>query len=164
MNTLREAAIDYIAMRRNLGYKMKPASVALTSFVEFMEEKSACWITTRLALEWAQQPVHMQPSGWAQRLGYVRGFARYWSATDGRTEIPPSHLLPYRPNRTKPYLYTQKEIQALLTAALNIPQAHGLGRFTYYCLFGLLAVSGMTRLKEKSPRRLVMMAFYGQRC
>lgn len=147
MNTLREAAVDYIAMRRNLGYKLKFAGIALTSFVEFMEETGACWITSRLALEWAQKPAHMQPSGWAQRLGYVRGFARYRSAADGRTEIPPSHLLPYRPNRAKPYLYTQKEIQGLLTAALNIPHAHGLGRFTYYCVFGLLAVSGM-RISE----------------
>ncbi|HIA54794.1 MAG TPA: integrase [Candidatus Melainabacteria bacterium] len=147
MNTLREAATDYIAMRRNLGYKLKPAGIGLSSFVEFMEKKGAAWITTRLALEWAQNPAHIQPSGWAQRLGWVRGFARYRSAMDGRTEIPPSHLLPYRPSRANPHLYTQKEIQSLLTAALNIPQAHGLSRFTYYCLFGLLAVSGM-RISE----------------
>jgi integrase/recombinase XerD len=147
MNTLREAVTDYLAMRRNLGYKLELAGIGLASFVSFMEKEGADWITVRLALNWAQQPALMEPSGWAKRLGYVRGFAAYRSATDPRTEIPSSDLLPHRPKRANPYLYTQVEIQALLTAALNIPPASGLGRYTYYCLFGLLAVSGM-RLGE----------------
>jgi integrase/recombinase XerD len=147
MNTLREAVTDYLAMRRNLGYKLKLAGTDLLSFVEFMEKQNASWITIPLALEWAQQPTLMEPSGWAKRLGYVRGFARHRSATDPRTEIPSSQLLPYRANRANPYLYSPTEIQALLTAALNIPPASALARHTYYCLFGLLAVSGM-RISE----------------
>lgn len=147
MNTLREALTGYLAMRRNLGYKLELAGIGLASFVSFMEAQDAYWITIKLALEWAQQPTHTQPSQWARRLGYVRGFARYRSAADSRTEIPSSDLLPYRPKRANPYLYTHDEIQALLAAALNTLSPSGIGRFTYYCIFGLLAVSGL-RISE----------------
>jgi integrase/recombinase XerD len=69
-------------------------------------------------------------------------FARHRSATDPRTQIPPAGLLPYRPKRARPYLYSDKEIQDLLRAALKIPGG-GLRPWTYYCLFGLLSVSGL---------------------
>ena len=42
----------------------------------------------------------------------MRTFARHRSATDPRTQIPPEGLLPYRPKRARPYLYSTKEIQA----------------------------------------------------
>ncbi len=147
MKTLREAMEDYLTMRRNLGYKLKLAGIGLTSFVGFLEERRFDWITISLALEWAQQPTHVDRNQWAKRLSYVRGFARYCSAIDPRTEVPPSDLLPYRPNRATPYLYSLEEIQALLQAALSMPPASGLNRYSYYCIFGLLAVSGM-RISE----------------
>jgi integrase len=44
-------------------------------------------------------------------------------------------------------LYTEEEICRLLEAARNLVTPHKLQPWTYYCLFGLLAVSGM-RLGE----------------
>jgi integrase len=70
-------------------------------------------------------------------------FARHRSATDPRTQIPPAGLLPYRPKRAQPYLYSDKQIQELLGAALKLPGNGGLRPWTYYCLFGLLSVSGL---------------------
>ena len=84
---------------------------------------------------------------WARRLSFVRGFARHRSATDPRTEIPPDGLLPYRPKRARPYLYSDDEIRSLLRAALKLPGRGGLRPWTYHCLFGLLSVSGL-RLGE----------------
>ena len=75
-------------MRRSLGFKLNEAGKALQDFVAFMERHRAPYITQALALAWAQQPSNVQPAHWAQRLGFVRGFARYRSATDPRTEIP----------------------------------------------------------------------------
>jgi len=78
----------------------------------------------------------------------VRGFARHRSATDPRTQIPPEGLLPFRPKRARPYLYTNDEIRSLLRAALKLPcSAGGLRPWTYHGLFGLLSVSGL-RLGE----------------
>jgi integrase/recombinase XerD len=147
MKLLRNAVEDYIALRRSLGFKLRATATGLTEFAAFLEQKEAPYITTALALEWAMQPVDHQPSDWAQRLGFVRVFARHWSATDPRTEIPPAGLLPFRARRARPYLYTEQEIQRLLTAAKSLSSSSGLRPWTYHCLFGLLAVSGL-RISE----------------
>jgi integrase/recombinase XerD len=147
MKSLQNAIEDYIALRRSLGFKLDDMATDLTKFASFMEQKAAPYITTALALEWAMQSTDHLPSHWARRLGFVRVFARHWSATDPRTEIPPAGLLPFRAQRARPYLYTEQEIQRLLAAAKSLSPASGLRPWTYHCLFGLLAVSGL-RISE----------------
>ena len=98
-------------------------------------------------MEWAQQDKTARPAEWARRLSFVRGFARHWSAHDPQTEVPPSGLLPYRPGRAHPYLYSNDEVRKLLQAARRLPSTHGLRGQTYYCLLGLLAVTGL-RISE----------------
>jgi len=150
MNTLRQAVHEYLSMRRNLGFKLHEAGKGLLNFVTFMQQHRAPYITEALALAWAQQPVNVQPAHWAQRLSFVRGFARYRSATDPRTQIPSQGLLPFQPKRARPYLYSDEEIKRLLLAALNMPHCYESGAllpWVYYCLFGLLSVSGL-RLGE----------------
>ena len=88
MNTLRQALHEYLSLRRNLGFKLREAGKALLDFVRFMEQQGALYITEALALAWAQQPVNVQPAYWARRLSFVRGFARYRSSSDPRTQIP----------------------------------------------------------------------------
>jgi len=143
MKTLQTSLQDYLAMRRGLGFKLRDAGLGLRNFVAFMERRQASHITIPLALEWAQKPKSVLPSEWARRLSIVRGFARYLSAIDRRTQVPPSALLPYRPKRAHPYFYTDREIEDLLAAALDLPPAGGLRGQKYYCLFGLLSVSGL---------------------
>jgi integrase/recombinase XerD len=147
MKPLRDAIADYITLRRSLGFKLRATAASLIEFASFLEQKAAPYITTELALEWAMQHVDHQPWTWAQRLGFVRVFARHWSATDPRTEIPPAGLLPFRGRRARPYLYTEKEVQGLLVAAKRLSPSSGLRPWTYHCLFGLLAVSGL-RISE----------------
>ena len=150
MNTLREAVHEYLSMRRHLGFQLRAAERGLLDFVTFMEQHQVPFITQALALAWAQQPSNVQPSQWAARLGYVRVFARYRQATDPRTEVPSSRLLPFQPKRAKPYLYSDEEIRNLLSAALHMPHRLRKGAllpWVYYCLFGLLCVSGL-RLGE----------------
>jgi integrase/recombinase XerD len=147
MKPLRQAIDDYIALRRSLGFKLRDMADDLQKFATFLEQKSAPFVTTELAMEWAMQPADHQPSDWAQRLSFVRVFARHWHATDPRTEIPPAGLLPFRPQRARPYLYSELEIQKLLAAALKLSPSQGLRPRTYHCLFGLLAVTGL-RISE----------------
>jgi len=143
MNTLRQAVQDYLTMRRSLGYKLQGAGKGLLDFATFMEQHRAPYITHSLALAWAKQPSGVRPDEWARRLSHVRIFARHRSAADPRTQIPPAGLLPYRPKRARPYLYSDKEIKDLLFAALQLPSSEGLRPWTYHCLLGLLSVSGM---------------------
>jgi integrase/recombinase XerD len=150
MTTLREAVGEYLSLRRSLGFKLHEAGKLLLAFVQFMEEHRSSSITTRLALAWAQQPSTVQPAEWARRLSVVRTFARHRSATDPRTQIPPEGLLPYRPKRARPYLYSEEEIRSLLRAALRMPYRYERDKLrprAFYCLFGLLSVSGL-RLGE----------------
>ncbi len=143
MNTLRQAAQEYLIMRRSLGYKLEAAGKSLLAFVTFMEQRRASYITQSLALAWAKQPSNVQPSEWARRLSCVRSFARHRSAMDPRTQIPAAGLLPYRPKRAQPYMYSDKQIKELLRAALKLPAKNGLRPWTYHCLFGLLSVTGL---------------------
>lgn len=147
MICLRKAVENYLTMRRSLGFKLLNMGYNLHHFVSFMEQQRVSIITVGLALRWAQQPQNVQPALWAARLGYVRSFASYWSAIDPRTEIPPMGLLPYRYKRAIPYIYSDGEIKLLLNAAKNLPPLTSLRPWTYYTLFGLMAVTGM-RISE----------------
>lgn len=150
MNTLRQNVHEYLDMRRNLGFKLRDAGKQLDDFVNFMEQQCAPYITTALALVWAQQPSNVKRACWAQRLSHVRAFARYLSSSDPRTQIPPQGLLPFRPQRARPYLYSDEQIGNLLDAALDMTPRYRAGAllpWVYYCLFGLLCVSGI-RLAE----------------
>jgi integrase len=147
MRALEEAIQDYLVLRRSLGFKLKKHSRFLKEFALFLEQAGASRITSRLALQWATEPQYIQQAEWAARLSVVRGFARYWSATDPLTEIPPNGLLPYRPARAKPHLYSDEQILRLLEAAKSMPATHSLQPWTYYCLLGLLAVTGL-RISE----------------
>jgi integrase len=147
MNTLRQAIHEYLILRRSLGFKLQEAASGLLDFAKFMEQQRASYITRSLAVAWAKQKSGVQPTEWARRLGFVRMFALHRSATDPRTQIPPRGLLPYKPKRARPYIYSDREIQNLLQAALKLPESGGLRPWTYHCLFGLLSVTGL-RLSE----------------
>jgi integrase/recombinase XerD len=154
MTRWHAAVHAYLHLRRSLGFTLEGTERALLAFAEFLEQQRAPAITTALALTWAQQPTTVQPAAWAQRLTMVRGFARHQQALDPRTEVPPVGLLPYRPRRARPYLYSDAEIRALLDAARRMPGRYERGQlrpWVYFCLFGLLSVTGI-RLDE--ARRL----------
>jgi integrase/recombinase XerD len=152
MKTLRQAMQDYLAMRRALGYQLLSAGPALADFVSFLKCRRASHITTTMALKWAQK-AGAQPTTWANRLALVRGFARYHSATDARTEVPPTRLVSWRKKRANPYLYTDEDVRSLLHACLRLSPNDALRKWTYHGLLGLLAVSGM-RLSEALSLRL----------
>jgi site-specific recombinase XerD len=147
MKSLRQAAQDYIRMRRHLGFKMRHEERRLRRFVSFMELHNASYITTKLALKWATEPTDAQRATWAERLMCIRVFARYCSGADPRTEVPPLGLMPFRPQRATPYLYSEEEIRGLMGAARALPPHGGLRGLTYRCLFGLLTVTGL-RISE----------------
>jgi len=143
MNPLRQAVKDYLALRRSLGFKLREYGECLHEFVSFLKKNRTSHIKTKLAVEYATQRQDEKPVSWARRLIIIRGFASYRLGADPKTEIPPVGLLPFRSQRARPYLYTKGEICRLLNAALTMESPHKLQPHTYYCLFGLLAVSGL---------------------
>jgi integrase len=157
MTGLRSALDRYLSVRQGLGYKYQQQARRLSDFVSFMEKHNATTITTKLAVTWATLPPDRHAS-WTLRLTDVRGFARHVANIDPEAEVPPAGILP-RLKRARPYVYSDAEVRALLEAALALPPATGLRRWTYHHLFGLIAVTGI-RLSEaiastqqRRPRR-----------
>lgn len=143
MKTLGTHLQQYLQLRRRLGFKLRDAGRVLSQFVHFAKRQRATFVTTKLALRWATQPVDCHPALRTTRLSMVRQFAQYVSAVDPRTEIPPHGLLPHRYRRRPPYLYTDQEVGALIAAAQQLPSPRHLRGATYATLFGLLAATGM---------------------
>ena len=153
MTMLRQAIDSYLALRRSLGFKLRDTSICLHNFAQFMEERHTDYVRRELAVEWATQPRNALASARAQRLAYVRGFAEYQSATDPRTEIPERGLLPYRRVRPQPHIYSDEEVQRLLDGAKSLTPEDSLRPHTYYCFFGLLAVTGLRTREALNLKR-----------
>jgi integrase len=143
MSSLAKALKEYITLRHALGFRLRHATRTLPKFVRFLEGKRKPYITTALALRWAQEKVSASPVTRADRLTMVRRFAAWRSATDPRTEIPPLGLLPRRYRRPTPYIYSRDEVNRILTSAASLPSPRGLRGPTCSTLFGLLAATGM---------------------
>jgi len=139
---LRDAAAQYLAMRRALGFKLSSQAGILMGFVDYCEQHQLEHISADAAVAWAvASPRSRDTLWWARRLMVVRIFARHLAAFDPATEVPPVDALPGFYRRVTPYLYSPDEIHRLLRAAGGLtPPLRGA---TYRCLLGLLAVSGM---------------------
>lgn len=143
MTDLRALLHEYLAVRRAVGYKLARPGRLLPDFIAFLERADAPCITTELALAWAtRSPQAPRGAPWwpAARLSAVRGFAAYVRARDPRTELPPRTLLPSKPPRRTPYLYTPADVQALMAATHTLSPFKGA---TYETLLGLLASTGV---------------------
>jgi integrase/recombinase XerD len=141
MSEFRCHAEDYLRLRRSLGFKLTLHGPLLARFVDYLDAAGATTITTGLAVSFAQLRPDVKPIVWAQRLGMVRGFARYLHAIDPATEIPPDHVFAARYQRPTPYLWNETEVLDLMAAArqLRLP----LCALTYDTFFGLLWCTGM---------------------
>lgn len=145
MTDLTHALADYLTLRRALGYKLERPGLLLAQFIQFVEASGADTITVEHALAWAKSP-NGGATWWAMRMSAVRGFTAYLHNIDpSLAQVMPSDLLPSRPERAIPFLYSDEQIAALLDAAQR--SSSPLRVATYQTLIGLIAVTGM-RLGE----------------
>jgi integrase len=138
---LEQRLAGYLAMRRALGYRLARTEKLLAQFIAWMNEQGQTTITTASALAWATLPPATDSNWHAHRLSVVRGFAAHVHALDPAHELVAQDLLPQRPRRAVPYLYTDAEISALMVASDVIATPHRAA--TMRALIGLLAVTGM---------------------
>lgn len=141
MSPLRQALVDYLSVRRALGYKLERDENLLAQFLTYLEDLGQQHLSTETALAWATLPTGAHRSWWSCRLSIIRGFATHLRTIDPETEVPPSDLLPWRPCRATPYLYSEEEITALVAVTATLRTSHRVA--TYRTLIGLLAVTGM---------------------
>ena len=141
MIALEDRLVGYLAVRRALGYRLARAEKLLGQFIAWMNERDETTITTASALAWATLPAATDSNWHAHRLSVVRGFAAHLHALDGAHELVAQDLLPQRPRRAVPYLYTGAEVRALMPSSSVISTPHRAA--TMRALIGLLAVTGM---------------------
>lgn len=143
MSVLERHVADYLRLRRTLGYDLTEIGRLLPRFVAELDAAGVEHVTIAAAVEWSLAASVIAPSRVAAtRYTAVRGFARYMSGIDPRTEIPPVGLLRRPRSWRPPFIYTDDEVLALLEQArCSIPQP--LRAATMETLIGLLAASGL---------------------
>ncbi len=145
MTGLREAAEEYLAMRRALGFKLVGEARLLMRLVDYCHAHESEHLTTELMLDWATEPGPRARSAGAyyqgRKLAVARNFARHLQILDPVTEVPPADLLTGRARKLVPHLFTPEQVQALMRAATRITPP--LKASTWSTLIGLLAVTGM---------------------
>ena len=117
MTALEDRLAGYLAVRRALGYRLARAEKLLGQFIAWLNERGQTTITTASALAWATLPPATDSNWHAHRLSVVRGFAAHVHALDPAHELVAQDLLPQRPRRAVPYLYSDAEIRALMDAS-----------------------------------------------
>lgn len=141
MIDLKKALVDYLVVRRALGFKLQWAEERISSFLDHLERASSPIITTALAVEWATLPRGTKPGWWAHRLAFVRPFARYVQSLDPRTEVPPAGLFRIPTQRQPVHIYSEEEVLALMAATETLKSP--FKALTFSTLIGLLSVTGM---------------------
>ena len=147
MSALADQAEEYSALRRSLGAKLEDAGRLLPRFVAYLDSIHADTVTVRAALDWAQLPAaEAMTTVWARRMSVARGFARYLTAVDPLTEVPPGGVMVWPRGRRLPFIYSSADVAALRDQARRTLQLP-LRAATFDTLIGLLAVTGM-RISE----------------
>lgn len=142
MSELEQALSDYLQLRHSLGHEVAEAGWLLPDFVRYLDAHDCPTVTIQAALGWAQPPVTgTLTSMGPRRMTAARGFARYLSGIDARTEVPPFGLMPHRQRWRKPFIYTPADIDAVMSQTRSIESP--LRAATYNTLIGLLASSGL---------------------
>jgi hypothetical protein len=67
MNPLRQALVDYLSVRRALGYKLERDGKLLAQFLTYLEDLGQQHLSTEAALAWAMLPTGAHQSWWSCR-------------------------------------------------------------------------------------------------
>jgi integrase len=133
--------VQYLAMRRSLGFKLAGEGRMLLEFADRLDATGQTTVTVTAAVAWASEPTEASANHRHRRLGVVRGFARHLAALDPTCEVPPAGLLVARPHRPTPYLYSPSEVAALVHAAGTISAP--LHAATVQAVVRLIAATGL---------------------
>src|SRR5215467_9621746 len=147
MSTLTQRLDDYLVVRRSLGFDLSHSARVLRQFTSFADREGTNHITVDLYLRWKAAYGKADNNTWSARLGMVRVFARWLQALDERTEVPPAGLIAGKQRRGRPYIYSDKEIVAIVMHAATLRSRYQLRGWTCATLFGLIAVTGL-RINE----------------
>ena len=135
----RQHLQTYVALRRALGFAMRPEARLLEDFVEHLERRGHDAPVAQLAVEWASASVGSQP---ARRLSIVRSFLTMVRAANPDVDVPGTGLL-RTTKRPTPRILAPHEILAMMEAARSLGPRDALRPHTIATVIGLLASCGL---------------------
>jgi integrase/recombinase XerD len=138
---LMQAVDTYLAMRRAVGFALDHTEGYLRNFARFAMARGDTHIVVPTAVDWASRTTS-EAQRHNRRQTVIR-FARFMAAEDARHEMPPEGLFWGRRQRPMPYIFSENELEQLLSAARRLGPPGSLRPQTYSTLCGLLAVTGM---------------------
>jgi integrase len=130
---------SYLALRRALGFAMRPEERLLRDFVTYLDVRHDVASVAQVAVEWATAT---GGASHARRLSIVRGFLTMARATDPCIDVPARGLL-HTERRPTPHLFTSDEVLALMNAAHGLGPQGTLRPHTVATVIGLLASCGL---------------------
>jgi len=150
---LKQAAKDYLLLRRELGFKLVDTEELLMSFTAFSSQQGDQLIRAKTAVAWAARgpSVHRRH----RRLRTLELFVEYLRAEDTRHEKIPMEQFPplNKVRRHPPRIFTVEEIYRVLSLTDQLHPVRSIRPLTYRVLFGLLFSTGM-RIGEALNLRL----------
>jgi integrase/recombinase XerD len=135
-----QAARHYLELRRSFGFELDEPGRLVLNLADCLDRDGTRFLTAERAVQWATSPGGSPYWHWL-RLSAARGFAGYLHAIDERHHTLPGDLLPRCYRRAAPFLFSDADVKALMSAAAQRPWR--LHAATYRTLIGLLAVTGM---------------------
>ena len=134
----RQHLQTYVALRRAIGFSMRPEAHLLQDFVDHLERCGQDAPVAQVAVEWATASAGQH----AHRLSIVRGFLTMVRAAEPDVDVPGAGLLSTR-KRSTPRILAPNEIAALMDAARDLGPRDGLRPHTVATVIGLLASCGL---------------------
>ena len=130
----RLSGTDYSSQARLLGY-----------FDRFLAEQypNGSFVTRHIIDHYLQSFSHLRPRVRLNRYCVVRQLCRYIAQTEPRCHVPEPVRCVTAPKVFHPYIFSEQEIEALLSAASALPPSKSLRPHTYRTLFGLLYTTGI---------------------
>jgi integrase len=145
---------SYLKWKRNLGYSLTVVGRELLRFARFADDnKHVGPITTALVLNWAQSAEGCSRLYRARRVEMARTLARFEASFEPNTQIPQRGILGPAHQRIQPYIYTQNEIDGLMSTAMKLNPIGGLRSQSYSTLIGLIASTGLRVCEALHLRR-----------
>ncbi len=146
MSTLDEHLDRYLTLRRSVGFALTEHGRVLPGFVRYAQARGEVTVRAETAVAWAGEAG--SDGSRTRRLSMVRGLARYLSAFDAATQIPPRG--PFcEAERSVPHIFSDQELARLMQAAGQLTPAWFAA--TMATLIGLMASTG---LRSAEVRRL----------
>lgn len=130
----RLSGTDYSSQARLLGY-----------FDRFLVEQypNGSFVIRHIIDHYLQSLSHLRPRVRLNRFCVVRQLCRYIAQTEPRCHVPEPMRCVTAPKVFHPYIFSEQEIETLLSAASALPPPESLRPHTYRILFGLLYTTGI---------------------